>query len=140
MLTLVLSLFTIAATDSIQSAAASDFSAAVDAYRAAIVAGDRPAIDRLLHADFLITPGDGQTRNKAGELADLVGDSVTVHEFRLDEARYRTFGHTGVATGVLRWRMTFQGRESAIERRTTMTWITDGARWSLVAQHVSRLK
>jgi len=140
MLTLVLSILTIVATESTQSDAASDFTAAVDAYRAAIVAGDRPALDRLLHADFLITSGDGQTRDKAGELADLVGDGFKVHEFRLDEPRFRTFGNTGVATGILRWRMTYQGRESAIERRTTMTWIKDGARWSLVAQHVSRLK
>ena len=70
MLTLVLSIFTIVAADASQPAAAADFTAAVEAYRAAIVAGDRPAV----------------------------------------------------------------------ERRTTMTWIKEGATWSLVAQHVSRLK
>src|SRR5687767_7587152 len=98
-----------------QETPAANLSAAIDAYREAIVRGDRAALDALLHADFQITGGDGQTRNKAGELADLVGDGFTVHEFRLDEGRVREYGGTGVASGILRWRMTYQGRESAIE-------------------------
>jgi ketosteroid isomerase-like protein len=118
----------------------SDATAAIDAYRAAIVAGDRPALERLLHNDFVITSGDGQLRDKAGELADLVADGFKVHEFRLDDGRVRTVGTTAIATGILRWRMTFQGRESSVERRTTMTWVHDGGRWQLVAQHVARVK
>ena len=117
-----------------------DFPSTVDAYRAAIVASDRPALERMLHDDFVITAGDGQTRDKTGELADLVGESLTVHEFRLDEARYRTIGDTGIATGILRWRMTYRGRESSIERHTTMTWVREASAWRMVAQHVSRVK
>jgi ketosteroid isomerase-like protein len=124
----------------VTTAQAGDATAAIDAYRAAIVAGDRPALERLLHSDFVITSGDGQLRDKAGELADLVADGFKVHEFRLDDARVRTIGTTAIATGILRWRMTFEGRESSIERRTTMTWINDGGRWQLVAQHVARVK
>jgi ketosteroid isomerase-like protein len=124
----------------VQAATVPDFTAAVDAYRAAIVAGDKAALDRLLHADFLIMSGDGQYRDKAGELADLVAEGFAVHEFRLDEPRYRVVGTTGMATGILRWRMTFQGRESTVERRTTMTWARDGSHWQMIGQHVSRLK
>jgi hypothetical protein len=113
---------------------------AVDAYRNAIVAGQRGVLAALLHDHFSITAGDGTIRDKAGELNDLVVAELTVHEFRLDEPRYRTTGNTGIVTGILRWRMTFQGRESSIERRTTMTWVRDGGRWRLLAQHVSRLK
>jgi hypothetical protein len=79
-------------------------------------------------------------RDKTGELNDLVVPDLKVHEFRLDEPRYRVVGNTGIATGVLRWRMTFRGRESAVERRTTMTWVKDGKAWRMVAQHVSRLQ
>ena len=121
-------------------APAADLTAAVDQYRAAIVKGDRETLAKLFHDDFVITSGDGQTRDKAGELADLVADGFTVHEFRLDEPRYRVVGTTGVATGILRWSMTFNGRTSSVERRTTMTWARQGDRWQLVAQHVARLK
>jgi ketosteroid isomerase-like protein len=119
---------------------APDLTAAVDQYRAAIVKGDRAALGRLLHDDFVITSGDGQTRDKAGEITDLVADGFTVHEFRLDDARYRAYGTTGVATGILRWSMTVNGRTSSVERRTTMTWAKSGSGWQMVAQHVARLK
>jgi ketosteroid isomerase-like protein len=36
--------------------------------------------------------------------------------------------------------MTFNGRESTVERRTTMTWARAGDRWQMIAQHVSRVK
>jgi ketosteroid isomerase-like protein len=117
-----------------------DLISAVDVYRNAIVAGQRGVLADLLHDDFSITAGDGTRRDKAGELNDLVVAELKVHEFRLDEPRYRTAGNTGIVTGILRWRMTFQGRESSIERRTTMTWVRKGGRWRLLAQHVSRLK
>jgi ketosteroid isomerase-like protein len=97
-------------------------------------------LSNLLHSDFTITAGDGKMRDKAGELNDLVAAGFTVHEFRLDEPRYRVTGDTGIATGVLRWRMTFNGRESTAERRTTMTWIRDGKAWRMLAQHVSRVQ
>jgi ketosteroid isomerase-like protein len=116
-----------------------DFTNAVDQYRAAIVKGDRAALGQLIHDEFMITSGDGQSRDKQGEIADLVADGFTVHEFRLDEPRYRVIGNTGIATGVLRWSMTFNGRKSTAERRTTMTWVKNGDRWQMVAQHVARL-
>ena len=65
----------------------------------------------------------------ATQLDDSVVADLKVHEFRLDDARYRVAGGTGIATGILRWRMSFQGRESAVERRTTMTWVKEGTRW-----------
>jgi ketosteroid isomerase-like protein len=117
-----------------------ELTAAVDQYRNAIVKADRATLAALLHDDFVITSGDGQARDKAGELADLVADGFTVHEFRLDEPRYRVYGSTGVATGILRWSMTFNGRASSVERRTTMTWAKQGDRWQMVAQHVARVK
>ena len=128
------------ASGSVQPGPVAELTAAVDQYRNAIVKGDRDSLARLIHDDFIITSGDGQTRDKAGELADLVAPGFTVHEFRLDEPRYRTVGTTGIATGVLRWRMTFNGRESSVERRTTMTWARVGDRWQMLAQHVSRVK
>lgn len=117
-----------------------DAAAAIDAYRAAIVAGDRPALERLIHNDFVIMSGEGLLRDKAGELADLVADGFKVHEFRLDDPRIRTYGNTAIATGILRWRMTYNGRESSVERHTTMTWVNDGGRWQMVAQQVARVK
>ena len=117
-----------------------DLTTAVDEYRAAIVKGDRAALAALIHEDFLITSGDGIVRDKQGEIADLVADGFTVHEFRLDEPRYRVQGTTGVAMGILRWSMTFNGRKSSAERRTTMTWIKNGERWQMFAQQVARLQ
>jgi ketosteroid isomerase-like protein len=125
---------------SLAQSPSADFTAAVDQYRNAIVRADRVALAALLHDDFVIMSGDGQTRDKAGELADLVADGFTVHEFRLDEPRYRVYGSTGVATGILRWSMTFNGRTSSVERRTTMTWAKQGDRWQMVAQQVARVK
>ena len=123
-----------------QPTAPKELIAAVDAYRAAIVAGQREVLSELLHNEFWIMSGDGQMRDKTGELNDLVAAGFKVHEFRLDEPRYRAVGDTGIATGVLRWRMTFNGRESTAERRTTMTWIRDGKTWRMLAQHVSRVQ
>jgi len=116
-----------------------DLTAAVDQYRAAIVKGDRAALATLMHDDFVLH-GDGQYRDKAAEIADLVADGFTVHEFRLDEPRYRVIAGTGIATGILRWSMTFNGRQSTAERRTTMTWVKNGERWQMAAQHVARMK
>ena len=125
---------------SAQPAAEKDLIAAVDAYRAAIVAGQRARLSDLIHDSFSIMAGDGTMRDKTGELNDLVVADLTVHEFRLDQPRYRVVGDTGIATGVLRWRMTYRGRESAVERSTTMTWVREGKAWRMVAQHVSRLQ
>ena len=131
-----LCLLVLAAASLIQPTPNQDLINAVDAYRAAIVAGQREVLSDLIHDDFSITSGSGQTRDKTGELNDLVAADLKVHEFRLDEARYRVVGGTGVVSGVLRWRMTYRGRESSIERRTSMTWVRDGKVWRLLGQHV----
>lgn len=113
---------------------------ALDAYSEGIVRGDRGAIEALLDDRFVITSGDGALRDKRAELADLFpGPELVVHEFEIDDLEIRVFDRAAVATGILRWKMTYRKQPSAIERRTTVMLIRSGSAWRIVGQHVSRI-
>lgn len=98
-----------------------------------------PALERILADDFLITSGDGNLRDKAGEIKDLspTADLKTLF-FKTDDLRVRVYGNTAVVTGRAAWRINYKGREIDNERRFTSVFVKQKNRWRIVAQQMTR--
>jgi len=115
--------------------------AAEDAFFAALLAADRPALDRLLAEDFLLIDVlAGQAVGRAA-LLDLVGSGglefVRIERPRAEvSVRHRP----GLAVVVGRTRMTMRvpGAEMTADSRYTHVYALDGDRWRLLAAQGTR--
>ena len=61
------------------------------------------------------------------------------HFFRTRDVRTRTYGETGVVTGLAEWEFENAGRVSALRRRYTAVYVRGGPLgWRMVVLHMGR--
>ena len=110
--------------------------AAEDAFFAALLAADRPALDRLLAEDFLLVDVlAGQAVTRAA-LLDLVGSGGLVFaQIQRPGGEVSVRHRPGLAVVVGRTRMTMRvpGAELTTDSRYTHVYVLDGGRWRLLA-------
>jgi hypothetical protein len=110
--------------------------AAEDAFFAALLAADRPALDRLLAQDFLLIDVlAGQAVARAA-LLDLVGSGGLVFaQIERVPAQVSVRHRTGLSVVVGHTRMTMRvpGAELTTDSRYTHVYVLDGGRWRLLA-------
>ena len=94
----------------------------------------------LLDPDVFITATAGTTRGRAGEIGDMrPAPGMTMHFFRTRDVRTRTYGETGVVTGLAEWEFENAGRVSALRRRYTAVYVRGGpVGWRMVTLHIGR--
>lgn len=107
----------------------------MEAYRAALAAGDRSAIEALVDEKFLITYPTGATADKQHYLADLARSPATV--LSIDQQEVNTIVHDGVAvvSFAMATRIDFRGKEHTMRTRCTQVWKQTGAQWTCIAVH-----
>jgi hypothetical protein len=81
------------------------------ALQSAMVAGDVPALDRLLHPALLAVGPDGQLIDKAGDLLAHRSGVFEIAELDEEEMRVKVVGDTAMTFVVLRVRGTIDGAE-----------------------------
>lgn len=105
----------------------------------AIVKGDKAQLENLLDDDFIITSGDGNLRDKAAELKDLLPtEDLKTLFFRTEQLRVRVYGDSAVLTGRAVWRINYKGREIDNERRFTSLFVKQNGVWRIAAQQMTR--
>jgi ketosteroid isomerase-like protein len=108
------------------------------ALRAAQLAADVDALDRLISDDLLFTGPDGQLATKAQDLDAHRSGAVRVVAHEPEELRVRQAG-ADVAVAALRARLTVDvvGTRVSGTYRYTRVWVREGALWRVAGGHVS---
>jgi ketosteroid isomerase-like protein len=107
--------------------------------RAAQLAADVAALDRLIADDLLFTGPDGQLGTKAQDLAAHASGTVRFRGHEPEELRVRRIG-ADVAVAALRARLTVEVAGTLMRGiyRYTRVWAREGGRaWRVVGGHVS---
>jgi ketosteroid isomerase-like protein len=106
--------------------------------RAAQLASDVAALDRLVSDDLLFTGPDGELAGKADDLAIHRDGVVRLSAHEPEELRVRRV-RDDVVVAALRARLAgvFGGAPFAGTYRYTRVWAREGGRWRVVAGHVS---
>lgn len=105
----------------------------------ALVAGDRPAIERLLAEELRYIHATGVVHDRAGYLAYLAG-GPRFHEVTLGDTRVLDLGEAALLTGRLLLRFQRPGEAAAQQAQSFVTalWLRQGSAWRLTAFQSTR--
>ena len=80
---------------------------------------DTALANKLFDDSLFVTSGNGRTKNKKGEMADVGPQQpgFELHYFRTSDVRVQP--GAGVVTGLAEWSWTFNGRTAVTKRRYT---------------------
>lgn len=113
---------------------------AADAQRfAAMVARDRPALERLLADDLTYTHSTGQVDSKAQFLDSLASGALVYRSIEPEEAAVRVYGETAVVTGRAVMRIENRGQTLVLPVRFTSVYVRRDGLWRLAAWQSTRL-
>lgn len=99
---------------------------------------DRASLDTLLASDLTYARSSGVLDDKAKVLAEVgPGGPYALDYLTPDSLRARSYGTTGVVTGILRVKLKAQAAPYRI--RFTDVWVERGGRWQLAAFQATRL-
>lgn len=107
--------------------------------RAAQLASDTAALDRLISADLLFTGPDGRLASKADDLAAHRGGIIRIRTHEPQEMRMRRVGEDVVVVALLtRIAGSYAGQEFGGSARYTRVWAREAdGEWRIVAGHVA---
>ena len=112
--------------------------AMIDEWVAAELAGDAPALDRLLADDFVGVGPLGFVLTKPQWLARYTEGALKYDAFALNEARIRAYGDAAVAVGRQSQGGTYQGDQPLPPGgRATLVFARQDGRWRLAGWHLS---
>lgn len=107
----------------------------------AITRGDAKTLDQLFADEMIVTSGNGEIRDKAGEIKDAAGafdpDFSWTHPFTTEDVRVRIYKDSAVVTGLATWGFKYKGRVANQERRYTHLYVKQQGQWRIVAQQTS---
>jgi ketosteroid isomerase-like protein len=106
--------------------------------RAAQLAADVVALDRLIADELLFTGPDGELGSKAQDLAAHRSGVVRVREHEPEELRIRRIGHD-VAIVALRTRLAVEVAGALVRGtyRYTRVWAREDGTWRVAGGHVA---
>lgn len=107
-------------------------------WAAAMVRGDREALELIFSDDLIVTSGDGTLRDKKGEMGDG-GSGIKTYFFSTEDLRVRVYAGAAVVTGHAKWRINYNGRDIDNERRFTCVYAKERGRWRMVAMQLTRV-
>jgi ketosteroid isomerase-like protein len=110
---------------------------ATAAWNKAIVANDRPALERMMTEDFVLTSGDMTQWVPRGAWLDNLG-KMRIASYQARVTDVRVYGQIAIAEVRGSWDMTMGS-----ERRTTAfhladTWVLRDGRWQVMRRYMIR--
>jgi ketosteroid isomerase-like protein len=116
-----------------------DLAAAVHAYDAAQVHGDRAALERLVADDYVLINGAGQVQDKARLIADYVAPGFKLDPFTIEAPVEKVLGDTALLGGRVNMTGTDGGQRFALVVRFVDTWAKRDGQWRVVYSQVTRV-
>jgi ketosteroid isomerase-like protein len=105
----------------------------------ALLKGDTSASERYLADTFIFTGPDGETSNKAQNIADLKSGDLKLQSATFDDPKVSVYGDTAVVTYGSVDKGTYKGKDISGKTRWTDVFVKKNGKWQLVATHGSRL-
>lgn len=112
--------------------------AAVKAYDAAQLSGDRTMLERLLADDYLLVNSSGQTETRAQFIKDLTDPQFKQNPFAVDQAVERIWADGAVMGGITTLSGTDHGSPFSARLRFADIWARRNGRWQVVYTQVSK--
>lgn len=113
-----------------------DVLAALDAWKAAMIARDRAALEKLYSADLTYSHSSGKTESKAEAIEAVVSAKTPPGTIEFEGTTVRVYGNTAVVKSKLTMRGS-QGPGTVLD--VLMVWVKHSSGWELVARHATRL-
>jgi len=117
-----------------------DLEAAVEAYDAAQVNGDRAELERLVADDYVLVSGGGARQTKADLIRDYVAPGFKLDPFTIEEPVQQVWG---ADSAVLGGRVDMQGTDGGERFRVMVrfadVWAKRDGRWRVVYSQVTRV-
>ena len=108
--------------------------------RAAFVAADAIAVNRLLPEDYSTTNVNGVTRNKGQLIVDLNSGAVKMQSLTLEHIEVRVYGDAAVLTADRNAKSTKAGTETSGHERMMRVFVKRDGRWWPVAYMATTIK
>jgi hypothetical protein len=115
-----------------------DLAAAARAFDAAQVGQDRPVLEQLLAADFLLLNGAGRTENKDSFVSDLTDPAVRQDPFTVSDPVAQVWDSGAVLGGTILFSGSDHGKPFSARTRFTNVWVKRDGRWQLVYVQMRR--
>lgn len=115
-----------------------DLRAAVEAYDAAQVHGDRAALGRLLADDYLLVNSAGKTETKGELIADYTAPGFTLDPYVVERPVARVWTDGAVLGGVAALSGTEGGKPYRARLRFSDVWAKRGGHWQVIYTAASR--
>ncbi len=107
-------------------------------WAAAAIKQDTKLIESMWVDDFELTNPVGQMAPKAVIIEKLKDGSFKVESFEYTTMKVRTYGDTGIVTGRLTIKGTWEGSDVSGEYAFTDTFVKQAGKWREVASQVTR--
>ena len=125
---------------SAQSKSEKEVRQAVQQWADSILNRDASALDRILHADLIVTTFDGKTRGKAEELTVVKPNpEVKTVSVENEDLRVKIYGKTAVVTALTKMKFVISGRDVNTAMRYTAVFVKQNGRWQIVALQTARV-
>jgi ketosteroid isomerase-like protein len=105
----------------------------VEAFFAAMRAGDVAKLSRYLAEDYFLIGVGGNTRNKETRLAWLKDNISLLSTIRPSDLKVRHYGDAAVVTGLV----TITDESPTVYERFTHVWARKGGSWQMVSGQVT---
>lgn len=113
---------------------AQELRATNQAYNAALIAGDVPALERIFAEELVYTSPRGEIMNRAAQLEIIRSKTLRIETATGSDEQVRLYGETGIVTGRFEAQGTFKQQPFHAIERYTSVWVLRDGRWQLVAE------
>jgi ketosteroid isomerase-like protein len=113
--------------------------AAMNAWRQAVVARDRAALEALYAPNLIYSHSSGKQENKSEAIDAIMNGKDRIESIGLADSSVYIYGKTALVKSKVLMHLSSDGKSSAINLDVLHVWIKMSSRWRMVARHATRL-
>lgn len=113
-----------------------DVLAAMESLKAAMIAKDGAALDKLLSDDLMYTHSAGQEETKADFMKSIVSGKSIVERLDFMGTTVRTYGNTALVKGKVDL---YHSKTNIVHMDVLHVWVKGPSGWKLVSRQATRL-
>ncbi len=113
--------------------------AAMSAWRQAMIARDRAALEKLFARELSYTHSNGRHENKAEAIDAVVNGKDRIESLELTDVAVSIYGKTALAKTKITMRVNSGATVNTLQLDVLHVWVKNGSRWQMVARQATRL-